>query len=277
MEQRDRFDEAIKAKIGALEDEPSDRVWAGVSGAIGATRPPHPASWRIKFAAAAAVLAVVGLGYWYLQMGHSMHGALALKKKVQTLEAKQGSQEDAVRHGAHLAQSLGDSAGKPAPLPVLARQEDDALMAHAPHQVPLPARDSPGVILRTPFGLDSDPVQPEQAFADREPPVSDTALVSLPDRGGWRPDTPTDAGMEGGKAIASNSRRRIQIPGREDLDADQLRRRSGAILGFVANGANQYLGLDASYSERQSEDLKLTAFHADLGVFKIRKVKTVKQ
>jgi hypothetical protein len=277
MEQRDRFDEAIKAKIGALEGDPSDVVWRGLSAAIGATTPQQAATWRIKFAAAAAFVAVVGLGYWYLQVGQSMPRALALNEKAKTPRAVVAPQDYFVRHGAYPVQSRDGSAGEPAPSHGLSPLEDATLLAHAVRHASLPARDSPGSILKTAFGQAPDPDQPIKALANLETLVADTSPRPALDRGGWSPDTPGDARREEGKAIASNLRRRIPIPGREDLGADQLWRRPGAVLRFVTNGANQFLGLDASYSERQAEDLKLTAFHADLGVFKIRKVKTVKQ
>jgi hypothetical protein len=78
-------------------------------------------------------------------------------------------------------------------------------------------------------------------------------------------------------AIASaGSKRSYKVPGRDQLSSENLKRKSGAILGAITNGANTFLGLNANYEEHHQDDLKLTAFNADFGLFKIKKVRTVK-
>ena len=100
-------------------------------------------------------------------------------------------------------------------------------------------------------------------------PKAPDLQVPQPDRN--RPEVRVET------AIASaSSKRSIRMPRREDITSDNLKRKSGAILGAITNGANSFLGLNANYEEKNQEDQKLTAFNADFGLFKIKRVRTIK-
>ncbi|HEX2899220.1 MAG TPA: hypothetical protein VHS96_05800 [Bacteroidia bacterium] len=277
MEQQDRFDEAIKAKIGRLEDEPSARVWAEVRGAIGTVRPPQANPWIFRVAAAAAVLAVVGIGYMFMPGDAGTHKAMAIKEKTRAPRIILVPQDYLGKKDIYLTESVEEVS--PAPQKPSLKQGNSAFAngpQPAPHPVN-PANDSLKSKALTPFGPGLDPSQPEKVIVHQDAPRIEIPKTPSPDNGSPK-ILPVEATKETYKAIASNSTKRsIRVPGRDDLTTDNLRSKSGAILGAVTNGASEFLGLHASYDEKQEDDLKMTAFNADFGLFKIKRVKTVKQ
>jgi hypothetical protein len=267
MERHNQFDNAIKAKLGALEDEPSGKVWAGVRGEIGTVRPPQATAWPMRIAAAVALLCVTGLG-WYLlrpDAGKLPQGlALREQSRVQRIVILPLDREG--KSGTYLAED--DHAAQQLPQP--GRQ--DQQIAIAP-QRPIAPKDS-----LKPFEQLS-PLQEDhriEIVQENVPRQLESPAPKAPDlQVPMTPDPGAEVRTE--TAIASASTKRtIKMPERDDLTSDNLKRKSGAILGAITNGANSFLGLNANYDERNQDDLKLTAFNADFGLFKIKKVRTVK-
>lgn len=270
MERQNRFDEAIKAKVGLLEDEPSARVWAGVQGAMSITvRPPMARTWMFRAAAAVTVLAVVGLGsYIYMSGGAATQDASRLSARARTPRVKVVPLDRTGKQDVFLTQ---DQQQQPAPQGRVVKFQPS--MAHHDH---LPSQDSVRPNMN-PFPTPApDPGFKEEVIVKDEAPVRNTPAPTPLNPGADR--EPQEVRVEPQPVLASNSTKRtFRVPGREDLKPENLRGKSGAILGAVANGAHDYLGLKTGYTEQKEEDLKMTAFNADFGLFKIKKVKTVKQ
>lgn len=279
MERQDRFDEAIKGKIGTLEDEPSARVWAGVSATIGATEPIGRNPWIFRVAAAAAILVAIGVGYLLLPYADTMPRALAVKEKTRAPRFQVVPQDYLGKKDVYLAEDQAKSTPEPMknhPQP----STYPSLANHTPKapQNEIPVRDSLKSNVPSPFGPGPDPMVPEKSIAQDGLPKLDGPQSPSPDEARLKPQPERLLEDEDGKAFASaTTKRSFRVPGREDLRSGNLRKHSGAILGAVTNGANQYLGLDASYAEQESDDMKMTAFNADFGLFKIKRVKTVKE
>ncbi len=278
MEQHDKFSEAIKAKIGSLEDEPSARVWAEVRSSIGHSAPSAASPWLFRVAASVAILALVGVGYMFFTGNSEAPKAMALQAKTRSPRIQVVPLDRMGKQDIYLAESpevLAPNTKQP-----IQKQNNSAFangMQPAPKFVN-PAQDSLNSKALSPFGPGLDPSQPEKVIAKQDAPKSDLPLLPSPDNGVPKKILPVEQQPEAHKAIASNSNKRsIRMPSPEDFTGDNLRRKSGAILGAVTNGANEFLGLNASYNERQEDDLKMTAFNADFGLFKIKRVKTVKQ
>ncbi len=275
MEQHDKFDEAIKAKLGTLEDEPSARVWAEVRGAIGHHGPAQSSPWLFRVAAAAAVLAVVGAGYMFFQGESTAPKTLAFSRKTKAPRIQVVPLDRMGTKDIYLAEEAKDVTPDPTQRPNV--KQGNSAFAHGSNPAPEkvnPANDSLKTKALSPFG----PGQPEKLIVQEETPKMEVPKAPSPDNGGPRTILPVEPRPETLKVIASNSNKRsIRVPGRDDLTSENLRSKSGAILGAVTNGANEFLGLNASYKERQEDDLKMTAFNADFGLFKIKRVKTVKQ
>jgi hypothetical protein len=268
MERHNRFDEAVKARLGGLEDEPSRRVWTGVSDAIGTVRPPQASAnpWIFRVAAAAAILVAVGVGYMLWPAGSGMQKAMAIKDRARAPRIMVVPIDPTGKDKIFYA---NDAQPQPVQKPQ-PRNHQPGSWAHQPQPAPFhrPAPDTLKSL--TPNGMGPDPIQEKVIAHDDAPKVPSPDDVKNTKAPLLEP--------EEAKAIASNtSKRSIRIPDRDELTSENLRRKSGAILGTITNGANDLLGLNASYNEKQEDDHKMTAFNADFGLFKIKRVKTVKQ
>ena len=265
MERHNKLDEAIKAKLGTLEDEPSARVWAGVRTEIGTVRPPSRNVWPMRIAAAITLLCVTALGYYLLRPTDSQQSSGMAVHRAKRIVVKPLDREQ--REGTFLAHQ-----DDPKPEQQLhpGRQDQPRVIAPQPRVV---AKDSLKNLQHAPLP-EENPVEIVQHDAPKPaelpaPKAPDLRVPQLPDR--------NDAEVRTETAIASaSSKRSYKVPGRDDLNTDNLRKKSGAILGAITNGANSFLGMNANYEERRHDDLKLTAFNADFGLFKIKKVRTVK-
>ncbi|MEM7039939.1 MAG: hypothetical protein AAF570_23400, partial [Bacteroidota bacterium] len=65
MERQSKFDREIRKKVGAVEGEPSARVWANVRGEIGMGVAPQGGGVWFRVAAAAAILLLLGMAVWF--------------------------------------------------------------------------------------------------------------------------------------------------------------------------------------------------------------------
>lgn len=279
MEQHSRFDEAIKAKLGVLEDEPSVRVWQGVGDRIGTIRPPRSNPWVLRVAAAAAVVALVGIGYTFLPEQDPARKAMAIHRKTSVQRIQIVPPDYEGKNGIFITQEDKEKqAVTPAPQHRETLRPTTNSLAHSPDRT---STKHPAPV-KAPLMPDPDS-EPEQRMVHQEAPQRNLDSQKNPqfptpdvDEPKW--DSPVEENEESHKAVASNvTKRSIRMPSRDDLSADNLRSKSGAILGAVTHGASEFLGLNASYAEQDAEDSKMTAFNADFGLFKIKRVKTVKQ
>ena len=71
-------------------------------------------------------------------------------------------------------------------------------------------------------------------------------------------------------------KRSYRLPKADELTLASLREKSKGVLPTLAEGAENYLGVETDYQHKESEGESLTAFSMDLGLFKIKKVRTVK-
>lgn len=263
MERQNRFDEAMKAKLGQLEDEPSARVWAGVRASAGPVMPPQRQLWPMRVAAAITLLCSVGVGYYLWTTAAGLQGdgkGLPGTSKARQIVVEPLDREG--RKGTYLAEEQPATLQAPAPGPVQRPRPNS--YAQSPQQQPQQQPDRVEAP-QTPAPVVADQERPKQA------PQDEILVPRVPDP--QQPHVEATA-----PAIAAVSQKRsIKLPTRDELGPDLLKRKSGAILGAVTNGASSFLGLDANYEEHAQEDQKLIAFNADFGLFKIKKVKSVKQ
>ncbi len=270
MELHNRFDEAIKAKLGNLEDEPSGKVWAGVRSEVGVIRPPRDYQMPMRVAAAVALLCMVGLGFYFLyptQPATSNGMALHERSRIKHIVIEPLDREG--KKGTFLADGQPVEQQSPSPqpgrqdqhlaiAPLHKAQPKDSLKIQ-PNLMPLPEEKHEVIVHNEAPKLPEMPsplipdVKPRQNPVDQSPSIrTETAIAS------------------------ASSKRSYKVPALEDLTKENLRKKSGAILGAITIGANSFLGLNASYKEHVQDDQKLIAFNADFGLFKIKKVRTVK-
>jgi hypothetical protein len=267
MERHNNFDEAIKAKLGGLEDEPSARVWAGVRNEVGLIRPPQSKHWPMRIAAAIALLCATGLGYYLLMPAdHALPTGMAVHR-AKRIVIEPADREG--RKGIYLAQKPHNEQQLHDTLP----GRKDQMFANAPRKPKSMPQDSLKTLRQMPMPEDNKiEIVHHDAPKNLElqaPNAPDQRVPQNPEFD--RPEVRVET------AIASASTKRsFKVPGRDDITSDNLKRKSGAILGAITNGANSFLGLNASYEEKNQEDQKLTAFNADFGLFKIKRVRTIK-
>lgn len=281
MERLNKFDEAIKGKIGALEGEPSARVWAGVRAEIGDGLSYGKYAWLYKVGAAAAVLLLLGIG-------------VVVKNNTRP----QGQE----------ATTVGVDSANPnkKPLEIIKQQQDDPWMVddsgmqrdeHKKNRK-VTDRDLQGMMVNWPNPNPQIANQegPELQDLPREAPQRNTiqndlnqqSPVQRPDR---FVDAPTREGSKDQKerapelkpdrkeVMAQNDepgKRKRRVPTPRDLQIDKLREKSPSILATLASGAKKYLGMDTEYRQEVKEDKTTSAFYADFGLFKVRRVKSKK-
>jgi hypothetical protein len=270
MERHNRFDEAMKAKLGQLEDEPSARVWAGVRQDIGTIRPPRSYAWPLRMAAGVALLCTTGLAYYLWQpSAATMPAGMALREQSRVKHIVIVPLDRMGTQGNYLAQ---DQNVEPQLHPAQPRRQDNAI-ANAPQ---------PKVRLQDSLkALQPWTPQPEdhkiEVVHNDAPKQLEQPAPKAPDLQAPELRTLGNPEVRTAPAIASASTKRsYRLPSRDELAPDNLRKKSGAILGAITNGASSFLGINANYEEKNLDDQKLTAFNADFGLFKIKRVRTIK-
>ncbi len=269
MEQRNKFDEAIKAGIGAIEADPSARVWAGVRAEVG-IGPAQSQQWGFKVAAAVAVLFLVGLGY-VMNNGKShaeAQGFMARTKQPRIFVAPIDYNGKA---GIYLAKDDATNSQYRPDADVIpwskydrqntanfAVEEKESLQNNLEEHLDLPDMESPQLFTHEqPKPRQNDP---RKSPDDRVDPVKD-----------WQ------EGLAPANSIASaSSKRTYRVPKPGDIKLEDIKKKSGAFLGTLTAKASDFLGMDASYVEHTEDDRKMSTFSADFGLFKIKKVKTKK-
>ena len=267
MERQNKFDEAIKASIGAIEADPSSKVWAGIrtNAGIGPVQGPQ---WGLKFAAAAAVLFMVGVGY-FMNQGEVVSAAENFSSKVKQPRIFVAPIDYNGKAGIFLANDDASNRQYRPEADVISwgkfNKNSSNGIAENAHKLPEENQESPfkNQIQESPKLI----TQEQDRQPNRVPRNSPDNRV--PEKSNWQDDlAPANAFASAG------TKRTYHVPNPSDVTLTDIKKKSGAILGAVTAKASDFLGIDASYVENNENDRKMSTFSADFGLFKIKKVKT---
>ncbi|MEM1000472.1 MAG: hypothetical protein AAGN35_25695 [Bacteroidota bacterium] len=265
MEKRSKFDEAIRESVYGLEDEPSAAVWAGIRSEIGPAVPPGRAVWTYRILVAASIAFLFALAFLLNQKEDRQTAPIATQQGVETKPStpvappapSQWASEPQNRRTPRPEKVLpwygpayperenagyADESGQP--LPEM-KQRDTPVESPAPEQF----------VERTPEEIEEVPV-PEMIPV---PQTNDQAIAE-------NTSPPVRRGRN----------RSFRLPRVDDLNTEKIKEKSRGILGSIASGARDVLGIDARYAKTEKADTRTTAFNANFGLFRIKKVKTVK-
>jgi hypothetical protein len=267
MDRQSKFDQEIRKKMLPLEDEPSAAVWAGIRGTIGPALPPpagKPLLYQILVAASVALLATLA----FLMIRKNQHESRDIAKDSK-YEVTVPTQRPATEKGDFATQTpTRNEVQQPQHQPWYgpAYPETRESLADEDGGQPIPElRQKPEI-----------KEKPEQ-FVDRAP--------RLPEKKPLPQYVPAPV-QDHKKMMASNEnpaedkpsgkKRRFRLPKAEDLTLANLKEKSKGVLASLASGAGTILGIDNEIRQSDEEDLRTTAFSANFGLFKVKKVQTVK-
>lgn len=269
MERQNRFDEAVKASIGAIEADPSARVWANVRSEVG-IGPAVGQHWGYKVAAAVAVLFLVGIGY---TMNHGAEATAKASKFAGRIKQPRIFVAPLDYNG-----KAGIYLAKNDPTNLQYRPDADIISWNAYNQKGQSlAEDSQQQKEDLDLEKFAPEMEAEKQITHHLPKRDPKELRPGPDKGVNEIVKSWHNGMPPAKSFAdAGSKHTYRVPSPSEIKLEDIKRKSGAFLGAVTAKASDLLGMDASYEEKNEENLKTTAFSADFGLFKIKKVKTVR-
>lgn len=268
MEQRNKFDEAIKASIGAIEADPSARVWAGVRAEVGIGPAQGGQQWGFRVAAAVAVLFLVGLGY-VMNTGPQSAEARSLSAKAKQPRIFVAPIDYNGKAGIYLAKD--DATNRQY------RPQEDAIPWHK-----YDVKQNQNFAVEVPDNfknelekrLDNPDRDLPKLLTQEQPKQPQIDPRKSPD-GGVDPEKLWHDDLIPANSIASaGTKRTYNVPKPSDIKLEDIKSKSGAFLGKITAKASEFLGVDASYVEHTEDEQKMSTFSADFGLFKIKKVKT---
>jgi hypothetical protein len=271
MERPGKFDQEIRNKMLPLEDEPSAAVWAGIRGEIGPAIPASSAPWVYRIMVAASVALLVGLAFMLVQKNQREVGQIAKNAPDTTVTPQRPNQ---IKQ--NFAMESIDSADfrkadkqpwyGPA-YPKVKSESDSDQIAEENDGEPIPEyRNAPEINRNQEQIVEQTPnVKEEKPLPDMIPAPIDKKKEVFANN-----ETPEGNGRKG-------KNRKIRLPKSDELTLENLKNKSKGILGSLASGARDYLGIDTKYEQEDKENLRTTAFSANFGLFKVKKVQTVKK
>lgn len=254
MERPNKFDQAVNDKMTGMQAEPSARVWSNIRAEIGPAELGAVASpWPYRIGVAATVAFLIGFGWWVNRSERvtgGQGGTLATEDSVPTQLVAPPLREE---------QQFADQGKGVAPRKV------DFL---------------PGAFLSPEASVapQAEPVWEDKVYANTVQPLptrelEEMDLQPLP----FRMPEEQEEMMANGEPLPAGSRKRYRVPSLQNLDLDDLREGGRGLLPTLANGATNYLGVKTSYETKEEESSTVTAFSADFKLFKVRKVKHIKE
>ena len=264
MKRPSEFDKAVRNKMLPLEAEPSAAVWAGIRAETGLVLQPQQGLWAYRIMAAASVIFLLGLAIFLSKQDKTAIDQLAnLPKQLTrpTARPKLQAQPYTTKENRKIPQQQAHMPWYNSPditvENILASKENES-----PKEL---KKETP------PF------FQPKEMFVEQKQnqqtpePKLPKALHPIEQQDELFADN-----SQPEPSVSSGNKKVIRIPRLEDLTKENLRKRSRGLLGAIANGAKDYLGIDTKFKQVEAENLKTTAFSANLGFFKVKKVHTTK-
>jgi hypothetical protein len=267
MEKPGKFDEAIRQKVSLLEDEPSAAVWAGIRSEIGPAVPGSTGSWAYRILVAASITFLVALAVVFASKNEDAAPPMANQEEVLP-NSQQPSPKTNPQQLANEQRNFGQPREVEAQPWYGPAYPETAAGSLAQEEL----EESLNEELPVPQNLEG----PEQ-LVERNPEISPEEKAPAP-RMEPSPemDKTTIADNSSSTNQTKDKKRSWRLPRADDLSMDNLKEKSRGILGSIANGAREVLGIDTEFDEIEKEDTRTTAFSANLGFFKVKRKKTVK-
>lgn len=289
MARQNQFDKAIKDKVKTLEAEPSARVWAGVREAV----PGKSGLGRVFYLRLAALLIVVGLsgGAWWYYSGSSTEkteGGKQLTQQSQTPDPKEKPSDNAI-----------SPATQPTVAPDLEAETDlnantelalnsDEKNQKSQYDAPLArssAKTEKKAIENKDNNLPEPIVEPIQELAlegieETKPiEVAEEAPVEAKNTTLQEVIAREDAQEKEGSVKKAEDvegesetgrRRRLNL---SNLNRDEMRSKTGQVLGNLAQEAGEKIGIQANVKKTETDERQTKKVTVKFGPLKFKRVK----
>ncbi len=303
MARQSRFDKAVKGKVKDYQAEPSAKVWAGIRESV----PGKPGPGRAFYARLVGALLIVGVGgliWWSVSQNGTSNEEMGGKQLQQTTDA---TQNETANRAQDLSQDAPNKQEMAANEATADSEEentsfDDAtsnLTANRSTQTAsfnnetakkntlkpgrqsgntqeeskednsIDAQTEPNREI-TMEGISTTPEQLEE-ISSTPPQPTLQEIIAREDAQEKTGEVEAKADVEG---ESKTGRRRLNL---RNMDRDEFRDRTGTVLGKVAQGAGDVLGIKTDVKESETDERKSREVTVKFGPFKIKRVKNKKR
>lgn len=287
MARLSKFDKAIKAQMQGLQGEPSAKVWAGIRAATpakgGGLNP-----WILRSAAALLLIGVLGATAWYIGRGEGMEESEIVQE--QGLDQGEVQQPAPIAEPSLLVQD--DSAEEPAEEVERDEERDDRNEKVAPstkpktqpttkYLSPNPALEQQGIVQqeKTPAPRSMQELPAPKMEMPLEEPVIEEVIVEEDDQMQEMKPIQVPDPVQGAQPETSRStRKQYALSDLKDISREDVRKKSGEILGNFALNASEALGFDTEITtESIDENHEKKAFSTQIGPFSFKRVRNIEK
>lgn len=282
MARLSKFDREIKNQMQDVQGEPSAKVWMGIREEIGTQRAGGKA-WLYRSAAAILLLTLAGASIWWY-FGREPEGKSSGVQMVQDQvnEHPRSPSQDKVPFVAPDADQNKMVEEAPTedqpvlkPEPETERYVVREVKSETPELVrdPEPAPSLENEPLRSPeLGLEGIVERVPKTPREKMPEQEDPEVVIDPDT-----DQKAIAEVEDQPESAATHRRQYNLNQLRNISKDQVKEKSGAVLGSVANQAKKVIGLETEVSKSSNEQYENNAYSVRLGPIKLKRSRKLKK
>lgn len=267
MERPGKFDQEIRNKMLPLEDEPSAAVWAGIRGEIGPAIPGSTSSpWVYQIMVAASFALLVALAVMLVRKNDTQANEIANKgTEMPKSPTRPELNKKNFAEQPKEEKDFAPSDNQPWYGPAYPQVNNSIAEENDGEPIPEIRKKLDIVPMQEQFVEQTPIIEKEKRSPEMVP-----APVNEKDEVFAHNETNQEVDQKGRK-------RKIRLPKSDELTLENLKSKSKGILGSLASGARDYLGIDAKYDQEDKENMRTTAFSANFGLFKVKKVQTVKK
>lgn len=293
MARLSKFDKEIKKQMQGLQGEPSARVWAGIREA---TPTSGSSPWLFRSAAAILLLGILASGAWYLSRGGVEEaGDLAGGNGVDSVQQDSPRSPAAPGHQLLVQEDVGPddaSTSEQDGLAVDVEEKDEELPSQPDNSriSPMPALENQGVVHEATEEVQEEvpemaPIKEMQVPKDilpQEFPVETPQEEVIAEE---NPVVPAEEEEEAPEEIqgaqpenSRPTRRQYALSDLKNISKEDVRKKSGAVLGNLALNASEAIGIKTEV-ERESIDDEhdKKKFAAHIGPISFKRVRKVKK
>lgn len=285
MELRNKFDDALKDKIGDIEADPSEKVWDRIRLATPGSSDNKKGVAVWWYAAAASIILLLLAGWFLLGGGNNdqQNKNLAVgNDKIETIDEK-GDENEQNGSSENKNKVTGQDSSKnkkqvKPDIQILNKnplKQERRFVKKEKTPTLLPQKEEPKETPLQEDKLIANEEQPQIEIPQEEElpaPQPDLEFVPVPEPDPIYVEVDNPIEEQDPEEI-DKLKRRFNIPA---VIEDVKQKNRGGVLASLAKGANQVLGLDTQYDEKMQEDITTKTFSADFKLFKIKRVKKVR-
>lgn len=300
MARRNRFDKAIKGKVTGYQAEPSARVWAGIREAVPGKTGPNR-SLYIKMAAVLVLIGLAGGAWWYLSGPDSTYedkGGKQLTQQSQTQPEGQKPSESPIvannteTNSTEANTEIEGTEAKTETVPTDGKNNANEYVNSSTRKSPIANRAELKTNKKAKtkednnIDLVNEPIQEVKMEG-----IEETAQINVADEAPIeevpstlqeviaREDAEEKQGtLEEEEHVEGESetgrKRRLNL---SNLNREDVRSKTGTVLGNLAQGAGEAIGIQSKVKKTETEERKTKEVTVKFGPLKFKRVKNTKR